>query len=135
MRGRSVPDGIRGVDGLPARPFLQPHAGAEIRGGLVADKVNEQVTDALTQTNVNVVAGSPAQALGTLYQMFSQAVGISAQNMTQQQAALNQISNAVVSKAVAMILSVEASPKAASGGSSGGGPHAATGGPQTGSTH
>ena len=67
----------------------------------MADKVNEQVTDALTQTNVNVVAGSPAQALGMLYQMFSQAVGISAQNMTQQQAALNQISNAVVSKAVA----------------------------------
>ncbi|NIF40554.1 RebB like protein [Burkholderia sp. Tr-862] len=101
----------------------------------MADKVNEQVTDALTQTNVNVVAGSPAQALGTLYQMFSQAVGISAQNMTQQQAALNQISNAVVSKAVAMILSVEASPKGASGGASGGAPHAATGGPQTGSTH
>ncbi|AXF23934.1 RebB like protein [Burkholderia pyrrocinia] len=97
----------------------------------MADKVNEQVTDALTQTNVNVVAGSPAQALGMLYQMFSQAVGISAQNMTQQQAALNQISNAVVSKAVAMILSVEASPKGASGGAL----PAATGGPQTGSTH
>ncbi|WP_175695450.1 RebB family R body protein [Burkholderia ambifaria] len=101
----------------------------------MADKVNEQVTDALTQTNVNVVAGSPAQALGTLYQMFSQAVGISAQNMTQQQAALNQISNAVVSKAVAMILSVEASPKAASGGASGGAPHAVTGGPHTGTTY
>ncbi|MDP9583049.1 UNVERIFIED_ORG: hypothetical protein J2791_002340 [Burkholderia contaminans] len=101
----------------------------------MADKVNEQVTDALTQTNVNVVAGSPAQALGTLYQMFSQAVGISAQNMTQQQAALNQISNAVVSKAVAMILSVEASPKGASGGASGGAPHATTSGPHTGTAH
>ncbi|MGY6237961.1 RebB family R body protein [Burkholderia ambifaria] len=105
----------------------------------MADKVNEQVTDALTQTNVNVVAGSPAQALGTLYQMFSQAVGISAQNMTQQQAALNQISNAVVSKAVAMILSVEASPKGASAGASGaasgGAPHGATGGPHTGTAH
>ena len=122
---------MRGVDGLPARPFLQSHAGAEIRGGLVADKVNEQVTDALTQTNVNVVAGSPAQALGMLYQMFSQAVGISAQNMTQQQAALNQISNAVVSKAVAMILSVEASPKPASGGAS----QPEAGAPKTGSTH
>nr|WP_232357747.1 RebB family R body protein [Burkholderia cepacia] len=119
---------MRGVDGPP---FLQSHAGAEIRGGLVADKVNEQVTDALTQTNVNVVAGSPAQALGMLYQMFSQAVGISAQNMTQQQAALNQISNAVVSKAVAMILSVEASPKPASGGAA----QAPAAGPQTGSTH
>ncbi|CAB3771842.1 RebB like protein [Burkholderia sp. MSh2] len=97
----------------------------------MADKVNEQVTDAVTQTNVSVVAGSPAQALGTLYQMFSQAVGISAQNMTQQQAALNQISNAVVSKAVAMILSVEASPKPASGGAA----QAPTAGPQTGSTH
>ena len=97
----------------------------------MADKVNEQVTDALTQTNVSVVAGSPAQALGTLYQMFSQAVGISAQNMTQQQAALNQISNAVVSKAVAMILSVEASPKPAAGGAA----QAPAAGPQTGSTH
>lgn len=108
----------------------------------MADKVNEQITDAVTQTNVNVVAGSPAQALGTLYQMFSQAVGISAQNMTQQQAALNQISNAVVSKAVAMILSVEASPKGAAGGALGGGSGGASGGPQhgasgtpTGSTH
>ncbi|GAB2880836.1 RebB family R body protein [Paraburkholderia jirisanensis] len=81
----------------------------------MADQVNQQVTDALTQTNVNVVAGSPAQALGMLYQMFSQAVGISAQNMTQQQAALNQISNAVVSKAVAMILAVEPSAKGATG--------------------
>ncbi|WP_321919601.1 RebB family R body protein [Burkholderia cepacia] len=97
----------------------------------MADKVNEQVTDALTQTNVNVVAGSAAQALGMLYQMFSQAVGISAQNMTQQQAALNQISNAVVSKAVAMILSVEASPKPPAGGAA----QAPAAGPQTGSTH
>ncbi|AYQ88767.1 RebB like protein [Burkholderia gladioli] len=117
----------------------------------MADKVNEQVTDALTQNNVSVVAVSPAQALGTLYQMFSQAVGISAQNMTQQQAALNQISNAVVSKAVAMILSVEASPKGGSGGltggassggaggGSGGGSagasHVTTSGPQMESTH
>ncbi|NIE57171.1 MULTISPECIES: RebB family R body protein [unclassified Burkholderia] len=101
----------------------------------MADKVNEQITDAVTQTNVNVVAGSPAQALGTLYQMFSQAVGISAQNMTQQQAALNQISNAVVSKAVAMILSVEASPKGGSGGGSGGMPQVPAAGPQTGPTH
>ncbi|ABB06029.1 hypothetical protein Bcep18194_C6983 [Burkholderia lata] len=124
-----------GVAGLPARPFLQSHAGAGFRGGLVADKVNEQITDAVTQTNVNVVAGSPAQALGTLYQMFSQAVGISAQNMTQQQAALNQISNAVVSKAVAMILSVEASPKSASGGGAGGAPQVPSAGPQTGPTH
>ncbi|WP_175887367.1 RebB family R body protein [Burkholderia contaminans] len=105
----------------------------------MADKVNEQITDAVTQSNVNVVAASPAQALGTLYQMFSQAVGISAQNMTQQQAALNQISNAVVSKAVAMILSVEASPKGGSGGGSGGGvgglPQVPAAGPQTGTTH
>ncbi|AYZ66328.1 RebB like protein [Burkholderia multivorans] len=95
----------------------------------MADKVNEQITDAVTQSNVNVVAGSPAQALGTLYQMFSQAVGISAQNMTQQQAALNQISNAVVSKAVAMILAVEASPNSSQGGTPGAAPGA---GPQHG---
>ncbi|MBU9166554.1 RebB family R body protein [Burkholderia gladioli] len=101
----------------------------------MADKVNEQVTDALTQNNVSVVAVSPAQALGTLYQMFSQAVGISAQNMTQQQAALNQISNAVVSKAVAMILSVEASPKGGSGGLTGGASSGGVGGGSAGASH
>ncbi|MEB4734068.1 RebB family R body protein, partial [Burkholderia contaminans] len=52
--------------GIAGLPFLQSHAGAGFRGGRVADKVNEQITDAVTQSNVNVVAGSPAQALGTL---------------------------------------------------------------------
>ncbi len=34
----------------------------------MAGTVNSQITDAVTQTNVNVVAESPAQAMGSLYQ-------------------------------------------------------------------
>lgn len=72
----------------------------------MADKVNEQVTDAVTQTNVKVVAEAPAQAMGTLYQVISQATGIAAQNAVYSQNAMNQLTTAVVAKAVAQIMSL-----------------------------
>ena len=68
--------------------------------------VNGQITDAVTQTNVKVVAEAPAQAMGALYQVASHSAGLSLQNAVHSQQTLNQISSAVVSKAVAMILSV-----------------------------
>ncbi len=76
--------------------------------------VNSQITDAVTQTNVKVVAEAPAQAIASLYQLASHSAGLSLQNAVHSQQALNQISNAVVAKAVAMILEV--------GGGSGGKP-------------
>ena len=36
--------------------------------------VNEQITDAVTQTNVKVVAEAPAMAMGNLYQATAQAL-------------------------------------------------------------
>ncbi|NQZ73911.1 MAG: RebB family R body protein, partial [Dinoroseobacter sp.] len=39
-------------------------------------EVNSQITDAVTQTNVKVLGEAPAQAMGTLYQIASQAAGI-----------------------------------------------------------
>lgn len=68
--------------------------------------VNGQITDAVTQTNVKVVAEAPAQAIASLYQLASHSAGLSLQNAVHSQQALNQISSAVISKAVAMILSV-----------------------------
>ena len=68
--------------------------------------VNSQITDAVTQTNVKVVAEAPAQAIASLYQVASHSAGLSLQNAVNSQQALNQISNAVVSKAVALILSL-----------------------------
>lgn len=68
--------------------------------------VNSQITDAVTQTNVKVVAEAPAQAMAALYQVASHSAGLSLQNAVYSQQALNQISSAVISKAVTMILSV-----------------------------
>jgi Killing trait len=68
--------------------------------------VNSQITDAVTQSNVNVVAEAPAQALASLYQLASHSAGLSLQNSVHSQQALNQISSAVISKAVTMIMSI-----------------------------
>lgn len=71
----------------------------------MADRVNDQITDAVTQTNVKVVAEAPAQAMGTLYQVISQATGIAAQNAVHNQSTMNQLTAAIVSQAVAKIMS------------------------------
>ena len=68
--------------------------------------VNGQITDAVTQTNVKVVAEAPAQAMAALYQVASHSAGLALQNSVHSQQALNQINSAVISKAVSMILSV-----------------------------
>ena len=69
-------------------------------------EVNSQITDAVTQTNVKVVAEAPAQAIASLYQVASSAAGLSLQNAVNIQQAMNQISNAVISKAVALIMQI-----------------------------
>jgi hypothetical protein len=68
--------------------------------------VNAQITDAVTQTNVKVVAEAPAQAIASLYQVASHSAGLSLQNAVHSQQALIQVSSAVVSKAVALIMAI-----------------------------
>lgn len=68
--------------------------------------VNSQITDAVTQTNVKVVAEAPAQAIASLYQVASHSASLSLQNAVFNQQSLNQISTAVVSKAVALIMEI-----------------------------
>ncbi|MBO0343631.1 RebB family R body protein [Roseibium limicola] len=72
----------------------------------MADHVNSQITDAVTQTNVKVVAEAPAQAIASLYQVSSHASGLSIQNAVHSQQAMNQITTAVVSKAVQLIMDI-----------------------------
>jgi Killing trait len=50
--------------------------------------VNSQITDSVSQTNVKVLAESPAMAMGSLYQASALALGLAAQNAAnaQQQA-------------------------------------------------
>lgn len=66
--------------------------------------VNSQITDSVSQTNVQVLGDAPAVALGTLYQTAAHAISLSMQNAVnnQQQAAI--LSNAVVTRCVAEIL-------------------------------
>ncbi|HEX4952290.1 MAG TPA: RebB family R body protein [Thermoanaerobaculia bacterium] len=44
--------------------------------------VNPQITDAVTQTNVKVVADGPAVATNNLYQATANALSLAAQNAT-----------------------------------------------------
>jgi len=45
-----------------------------------ATDVNPQITDAVAQTSLKVLAEAPAEALGTLYQSLAQASGLAMQN-------------------------------------------------------
>lgn len=67
--------------------------------------VNSQITDAVTQSNVQVVAGAPAQALGMLYQTVAHAAGLAAQNAVANQQSANQVAVAVTTKCVNTLLS------------------------------
>jgi hypothetical protein len=66
--------------------------------------VNDQITDAVTQANVKVLADAPAMAMGTLYQTVAQATGIAAQNAVAQQQNANNVALAVATRCVNALL-------------------------------
>ncbi|QBF31186.1 RebB family R body protein [Thalassococcus sp. S3] len=58
-------------------------------------RVNSQITDAVTQSNVQVVGDAPAIAMGSVFQTMGQSTGILVQNAVaanQQQTSLAQAS-------------------------------------------
>ena len=69
----------------------------------MADTVNNQATDAVTQTNVTVLGECPAQAMSMLYQMATHASGISIQNSVSNQQNLNQLNPAIVADAIKIL--------------------------------
>lgn len=69
----------------------------------MADTVNNQTTDAVTQTNVTVLGESPAHAMSMLYQMATHASGISIQNSVTNQQNLNQLNPAIVADAIKIL--------------------------------
>jgi hypothetical protein len=62
--------------------------------------VNDQITDAVTQSNVKVVSDAPAQALGSLYQACAQALATAAQNAVSAQQQANTLEQAVTTACV-----------------------------------
>jgi hypothetical protein len=69
--------------------------------------VNSQVTDAVTQANVQAIGVSPAVAMGNLYQATAQALANAAHNATVAQQQLNITAQAAVAVGVALIYSLE----------------------------
>ena len=68
------------------------------------DKVNGQITDAVTQTNVKVLGEAPAQALSVVYQTMAHSLSLSMQNASSTQQQMQQIGHAIVAQAVTNIM-------------------------------
>lgn len=69
--------------------------------------VNSQITDAVTQSNVQVVGTAPAMAMGNLYQATAQALSNAAHNATTAQQQSNVLAQAATTMGVAMLYSLD----------------------------
>lgn len=67
--------------------------------------VNAQITDAVTRSNVKVLAESPAEAVGAIYQTIAQSVSIAMQNAVAQQSNQFEQNNAATTEGVALLYS------------------------------
>lgn len=69
----------------------------------MANIVQPQVTDAVTQTNVKVLGESPVGALGVSSQAMAHAVSLAMENATQTQGGMQQMGNSAAVAIMAMI--------------------------------
>lgn len=72
----------------------------------MADAVNAQITDAVTQSNTNVLGGSPAQSMGLVYQTMAHSISLTMQNAVSAQSGMQQINAAVIASACQKIMSL-----------------------------
>ncbi len=69
--------------------------------------VNNQITDSVTQANVQTLASSPAVAMGNLYQATAQALANAAHNATTAQQQANIMAQAATVMGVATLYSID----------------------------
>jgi hypothetical protein len=69
--------------------------------------VNAQITDAVTQSNVKVIAEAPAMALGNLYQTMAHSTGILFENAVSAQQQQNTLSQAGANMGVMQIYALD----------------------------
>lgn len=69
--------------------------------------VNDQVTDAVTQSNVKVIGEAPAVALGNLYQAMAHSTGILFENAVSAQQQQNTLALAAANMGVMQIYSLD----------------------------
>ncbi len=69
--------------------------------------VNDQVTDSVTQSNVQVLGIAPAVAMANLYQATAQALANAAHNATMAQQQMNVTAQAATTAGVALLYSLD----------------------------
>lgn len=69
--------------------------------------VNPQITDAVTQANVKVLADAPAMAMANIYQSLAQTTGLMFNNAVSAQQQLNVAAQAATVQGVLQIYSVD----------------------------
>ncbi len=69
-------------------------------------KVNDQITDAVTQSNVKVVGDAPAMAMGNIYQSMAHSTGLMFQNAVNAQNQQNILAQAATNQGVTQIYSI-----------------------------
>ena len=70
-------------------------------------KVNDQITDAVTQANVKVLGEAPAIAMGNLYQAMAHSTGILFQNAVSAQNQQNILAQAAATQGVMQIYNID----------------------------
>lgn len=69
--------------------------------------VNDQITDSVTQANVEVLGSAPAVAMGNLYQATAQALGSAAHNATLMAQQASVTAQAATTMGVAVLMSID----------------------------
>ena len=70
-------------------------------------QVNDQITDAVTQSNVTVLGDSPAMAMGAIFQSLAHSTGILYENAVSAQQQLAIASQAATNQGVIQIYSID----------------------------
>lgn len=68
--------------------------------------VNDQITDSVTQANVKVLGEAPAMAMGNLYQIHSQSMGLSMENAVSHQQSSNAMAQVITTQCVSKLLNI-----------------------------
>ncbi len=71
--------------------------------------VNDQITDAVTQSNVKVIGEAPAMAMGSIYQTMAHSTGILFQNAVSAQQQQNTLAQAAANMGIMQVYSVDTS--------------------------
>jgi len=69
--------------------------------------VNSQITDSVTQANVQVLGDAPAIAMGNLFQATAQALANAAHNATTAQQQMNVTAQAATTMGVCLLYSLD----------------------------